>query len=401
MTILRRTISRRAFTGGSAGTLALGAPLLSRPALAQAEPLRIGWLAALTGPSSAPAVGFNRGVVYAVEAINAGGGVKGRKIELVTRDTQGDPTKAVNATQEMISAAKVHAIWGPTNSGEALATTPIMARFKMPNLHPCVVNSLIDTAKYPNAFRMAPSNSQWDDAVRGYVLKIVKAKKVAVIGDTTGYGTTAAGDSVTAFKKDGADVVYTAQIDSTQPDMMPDMLRMKNAGAEAIVMWSVSTGMAARMFNARAALNWDVPFVGHPSLGSGEVAGLIEKPANWEKVYVINYRSCSFDAAGKLPTRTQEFLDKSKGKIDLTNTLLWWVASGVDVIEIFAKAVTETGSSNSEDIIKFLNAQTKYPGLFGTYTWNTGEHNGFPTEEIVMGAANSSKDGALKLAPGY
>ena len=186
MTILRRTISRRAFTGGSAGTLALGAPLLSRPALAQAEPLRIGWLAALSGPSSAPAVGFNRGVVYAVEAINAGGGVKGRKIELVTRDTQGDPTKAVNATQEMISAAKVHAIWGPTNSGEALATTPIMARFKMPNLHPCVVNSLIDTAKYPNAFRMAPSNSQWDDAVRGYVLKIVKAKKVAVIGDTTG-----------------------------------------------------------------------------------------------------------------------------------------------------------------------------------------------------------------------
>ena len=39
--------------------------------------------------------------------------------------------------------AKVHAIWGPLNSGEALATTPIMARAKMPDIHPCVVESLI------------------------------------------------------------------------------------------------------------------------------------------------------------------------------------------------------------------------------------------------------------------
>ena len=150
---------------GSTAAL-LGAAPFPRPALAQTSPILIGWLAALTGPSSAPAIGFDRGVRFAVDEINAAGGVKGRKIELVTRDTQGDPTKAVNAAQDMISRQKVHAIWGPTNSGEALATTPIMARAKMPNMHPCVVDSLIDPAKYPNAFRIAPSNSQWDDAVR-------------------------------------------------------------------------------------------------------------------------------------------------------------------------------------------------------------------------------------------
>ena len=66
---------------------------------------------------------------------------------------------------------------------------------------------------------MAPSNSQWDDAVRNYCLNILKVKKIAVIGDTTGYGVTAVGASVTAFKKDGADVVYQANVDATQPDM--------------------------------------------------------------------------------------------------------------------------------------------------------------------------------------
>src|ERR1700709_918998 len=258
-------ISRRDVLLGGAGARSAATFSFPMPAPAKPEPVQMGWLAAMTGPSSAPTVGFNRGVIFAVDAINAAGGVKGRKIEVITRDTQGDPTKAVNATQELISQAKVHGLWGPVNSGEALATTPIMARAKMPNIHPCVVETLIDTTKYPNAFRMAPSNSQWDDAVRGYCLKILKAKKVAVIGDTTGYGVTAVGASVAAFKKDGADVVYQANIDPTQPDVTPDMLRAKNAGAEVIVVWSVTTGMEARMFNTRAAMHWDGAFAGHPS----------------------------------------------------------------------------------------------------------------------------------------
>src|SRR6202012_3657554 len=318
-----------------------------KPATAHSEPIKIGWLAAMTGPSSAPTVGFNRGVIFAVDSINAAGGVKGRKIEIITRDTPGDPTKAVNATQEMISQLKVHAIWGPVNSGEALATTPIMARAKMPDLHPCVVESLIDPAKYPNAFRTAPSNTQWDDAVRNYCLNVLKVKKIAVIGDTTGYGVTAVGASVAAFKKDGADVVYQANIDATQPDMTPDMLRAKNAGTEVIVVWSVATSMEARMFNTRAFMNCDGVFVGHPSLASGEIAGLVEKPANWEKVYAIGYKSCSYDAAGKLPAKSQDLVDRlTRANVALNDTLLWWIAGGIDAIEVMAKGVAESGSTD-------------------------------------------------------
>src|ERR1700690_3641469 len=175
-------ISRRDVLLGSAGTVGAATLPFPRPALAQSEPIKIGCLAAMTGPSSAPTIGFNRRVNFAADAINTGGGVKGRKIEIVMRDTEGDPTKAVKAAQELISQVKVHAIWGPLNSGEALATTPIMARGKIPDIHPCVVESLIDTRKFPNAFRMAPSNSQWDDAVRNYCLNILKVKKIAVIG---------------------------------------------------------------------------------------------------------------------------------------------------------------------------------------------------------------------------
>src|SRR4051794_15810744 len=98
-------IKRRGLTLGGAGLATAAGFGLAKPAIAQGEPIRIGWLAALTGPSSAPGIGFDRGVRHAVDAINAAGGVKGRRIEVIVRDTQGDPTKAVNAAQEMISRA--------------------------------------------------------------------------------------------------------------------------------------------------------------------------------------------------------------------------------------------------------------------------------------------------------
>lgn len=394
-------ISRRGFTFGSACAVGVAAQGLARPALAAGEPIRIGWLAALTGPSSAPAIGFDRGVHYAVDALNAAGGVKGRRIELIVRDTQGDPTKAVNAVQEMISRERVHAIWGPTNSGEALATTAIMARTKMPNVHPCFVDRLIDPVRYPNAFRMAPSNAQIDDAVSDYCVKNLGLKSVAVIGDTTGYGTTTVGTSTAAFQKRGASVVYHATIDPTQPDMTPDMLRMRNAGAQAIVVWSVSPGLCARLMNTRATMGWDVPLAGHPTMGSGEVGKLIAKPENWRKVYILGFRNCSFGADGKLPAHVQGFVDGVQGKIRLDDTTLWWVLDGVDAITLIANAVRETGGTDPAAMIAYWNTLAHYPGLYATYAFSKTQHNGLPTSELVMSEANSQHLGAYKLAPGY
>lgn len=389
-------------------SLALGLPLaaaasttMHRAMAADTSPIIIGYPAALTGPSSAPGVGQNRGVTYIVEQINAAGGVNGRKIEMITRDTQGDPTKAVNAVQEMMANDKVHAIFGPNNSGESLATTPIIARRGVPNIHCCGITSLIDEKKYPNAFRQTPNNDQASDPPRVYCQKILKINKVAVIGDSTGYGTSAVSDSVGNFKKNGGDVVYRGQIDATQPDMMPDMLRMKDAGAQAIIVWTVSTGMIARLLNARGSMGWDVPFVGHQAMGSGEVGHLLQKPEYWKNVFNEGFKNCSFGPDGKLPPRTQAFVDQAKGKISLENTSLWWIVSAVDAIQLIARAVQVSGSSSPEAIIGYWNTLNKYPGLFADYTFSLTQHNGFPTDELVMSQADSERDGAYALAPGY
>src|SRR3954466_3700837 len=131
---------RQALASTSAAVLA---STIAKPAIAQKAPIQIGYLPALTGPSSSTGVGINRGVQLAIQEINAAGGIDGRQIELITRDTQSDPTKAVNGAAEL-THQKVSVVLGPVNSGESLAVVPLLARANTPQVHPCWVDTLTD-----------------------------------------------------------------------------------------------------------------------------------------------------------------------------------------------------------------------------------------------------------------
>jgi branched-chain amino acid transport system substrate-binding protein len=146
----------------------------------------------------------------AVQEINAAGGIDGRQLELISRDTQSDPTKAVNGAAELTRGAKVQVVFGPVNSGEALAVVPMLARNNIPQVHPCWVDSLADAKKYPLCFRNGPTNQQIGGASNRYVVEVLKKKKVAVISDTTGYGTASVNAYVPMLKQIGAEVVYQA-----------------------------------------------------------------------------------------------------------------------------------------------------------------------------------------------
>jgi len=394
------SITRRQVLAGSAVSAASLASGLAAPAIAQNEPIKIGYLPALTGPSSSTGIGINRGTVLAVEEFNAAGGINGRKIELVVRDTQSDPTKAVNAVAELSQRQKVTIIWGPLNSGEALAATPLIARDKVPMLHPCWVDELIDVKKYPMSFRIAPTNTQVGAGANYYVVDVLKLKKVAVISDTTGYGTASVNTYVPMLKAKGAEVVYTNHVDAANPDLKPELLRMQSAGAQAIMPWSVNAGFLSRILNTRGAMGWDVPVVGQTTLGSGQTKALLEKPENWNKVYSNNFRNVCF-AGGKLPPRAQEFVDRlKKAKVEMGDTLLWWIALGWDGAKMMGETLKATGPK-ADDIVAHWNKTKGWPGVYGTVTWTPEQHNGFPDTEVVMCEVNSLKDGAFNLAPGY
>jgi branched-chain amino acid transport system substrate-binding protein len=267
-------------------------------------------------------------------------------------------------------------------------------------LHPCWVDELIDVKKYPMAFRIAPTNTQVGGGANYYVVDVLKLKKVAVISDTTGYGTASVNTYVPMLKAKGADVVYTNHVDAANPDLKPELLRMQSAGAQAIMPWSVNAGFLSRICNTRGAMGWDVPIVGQTTLGSGQTKALLEKPEYWNKVYSNNFRQVCY-ANGKLPPRAQEFVDRlKKAKIEFGDTLLWWVALGWDGAMMMADTF-KTAGTKADDIVGYMNKVKGWPGIYGTVTWTPEQHNGFPDSEVVMCEVNSLKDGAFNLAPGY
>jgi branched-chain amino acid transport system substrate-binding protein len=374
---------------------------IAKPAIAAKEPILIGYLPALTGPSSSTGVGINRGIQLAVQEINAAGGIDGRQMELITRDTQSDPTKAVNGAAELTRGQKVSVVFGPVNSGESLAVVPLLARTNTPQVHPCWVDSLTDPKRYPMCFRNAPTNQQIGSAANGYVMDVLKHKKVAVISDTTGYGTASVNAYVPMLKAKGADVVYQGNVDAANPDLKPELLRMRSAGAEAIMPWSVNAGFLSRIINTRGQMDWDVPIVGQTTLGSGQTQALLEKPDYWAKVYPNNFRSVCYTADGKLSDRTNAFLERLKSaKIELGDTLLWWIALGYDSPRMIAEAMKAVGTE-AEQVVGYLNGLKQFPGVYGDISFTPERHDGYPDAEVVMVEANSLKDGAFKLAPGY
>lgn len=364
------------------------------------EAIRIGWLSSLTGPLSSAAIAENQGVQFAVEEINKAGGVNGRKLELVTRDTAGDPTKAVNLAKQLAFTEKVHFVIGPVNSGESLATVPIVSKAGIPNLVIGTVDELVDAKKFPNAFRAINTNRQWIEAANAHALNTLKRKKVAVIGDTSGYGTSSAKTAAELLEKAGVKPVYSVLIDPNKTDLTDEMNKAKAAGADVIMPWSAATGLLARLLNTRGDMGWDVPIVGHPALMAPAIRKLLNKPEYWNNTVAAGYVSTTYDDKGKLPANTQALIDKlhgkmGKGEIDY---MLWWVALGYDTVKIVEHAVKQAGGTDPKALQKALENTKGLQGVYATYSWTADQRNGFPDNQIVMNQANSFKDGAYRAA---
>ena len=105
--ILKRTVLM-------AGVLAAG--------LVSAQDLKLGYNGDLSAsPSAQSGHAAVLGMQAAVDDINAAGGVLGRKFTIVTRDDQSQPPKSIQNMSDLIDNEKVIAVFGPTNSGNAMA----------------------------------------------------------------------------------------------------------------------------------------------------------------------------------------------------------------------------------------------------------------------------------------
>ena len=159
------------------------------------EPIRLGYMGGLTGRNGDLGIAGRDGVLLAVETINAGGGVNGKRLDLLIRDDKSDVEEAKRVVGDLVSA-KVAAVVGPMTSVVAMAAVPLVNDAKVLSLSPTVSTSDL-AGKDDHFIRL---NLNWDTAAASadHLVDALRIKKAALIYDTSNRSYT--GSLADAFK---------------------------------------------------------------------------------------------------------------------------------------------------------------------------------------------------------
>jgi branched-chain amino acid transport system substrate-binding protein len=223
------TISRRQFVGGvaGAGIASMAAP--QRVVAQNAGPVRVGLLAAKTGPLASGGIDMEAALtMFLKERDNT---LAGRKIELIVADTAGVPATARTKAQELIEKNDVHCIIGPLAAFEALAIADYLTEKQMPTLGVAAAEDMTQRHPSPWFIRLTSTAAQCAYPLAEYSAKELKYKKVVTIADDFAYGHEMCAGFQRVFEDNGGKIIQKIFTPLSTPDYGSYVAQVKSADA--------------------------------------------------------------------------------------------------------------------------------------------------------------------------
>lgn len=152
--------------------------------------IRIGWTADMPGVGATFYASQKKALELFIEETNAAGGVLGKKLELIIRDSKLKPDVGATMARELVLSEKCDFLIGPTSSGVALAVSKVAKEFKkIVYFHTSNTNKLTTTDFHPYMFQVVPHTGIEG---RGIAMFIAKSpyKRICFIGPDYAYGHT-------------------------------------------------------------------------------------------------------------------------------------------------------------------------------------------------------------------
>jgi branched-chain amino acid transport system substrate-binding protein len=226
-------LSRRAFMTSA---LAVEFALMTRIARGQdSQPLRAGMVRPLTGRFASSYAPLFVAARIAVDEINAGGGILGRKIQIVDEDDDGSPAKEPGVMKKL-SDEGVRIVLGPVGTSQALSALPVATNAKMIVGSGSFGYEAQDGAKYPYHFQFIFNNFVQAAATVQYIVDRRQIKEVGIIQETTGWGQGYGMGIVNELKKRGLTPVAFETFALSTTDLKPYVRNVQKSGAEAFVL---------------------------------------------------------------------------------------------------------------------------------------------------------------------
>ena len=217
---------------------------------ASAQDIKLGYNGDLSAsPSAQSGHAAVLGMEAAIADINAAGGLLGRKLMLVTRDDTSAPPKSIQNMSDLIDNEKVAAVFGPTNSGNAMAWKHIANQKKTPVIGNVASGTDITKAMSPGAenymFRVSMVDREQVASLMAYVKKnAAQSKVIGLMAETTGYGQGGLKDMQEIAELQGIKPAGTERFGVGDTDMTSQLNKMKAAGVDTLVVWAQGTPIA-------------------------------------------------------------------------------------------------------------------------------------------------------------
>ncbi len=369
--------------------LATAIALCASTSAIAAEPIKIGVSGPFTGGSSPMGVSMRDGVKLAADEINKKGGILGRQIQLIERDDQADNSRGIQVTQELIDKEHVIATLGYINTGVSLASQRFYQEARIPVLNNVATGSLVTKQFLPPqhtdnyVFRTSANDTIQSAMIVREAIDTRKFTKVAILADSTNYGQLGREDLEKALAAKNVKPVAVEKFNIKDVDMTAQLLKAKEAGAQAILTYAIGPELA-QIANGMEKLGWKVPMIGSWTLSMGNFidnAGangegarmpqtFIQEPNTPKrKAFIAAYQKAYNPANGRIPSPVS-------------------AAQGYDSTYILAAAIKQAGSTDGVKIREALeNLNEKVDGVITVYDhpYTHDDHEAITINMPVMG----------------
>ncbi|WP_347309915.1 branched-chain amino acid ABC transporter substrate-binding protein [Defluviimonas sp. SAOS-178_SWC] len=366
-------LSRR----GVLTTFALAATVALAPlgAVAQDKPkIKLGFIGPVSGGNAQQGLGAQNGFLLAIDQANAGD--YPYQVEGVALDDASDPQTGVGAAMKLVNDPEVVAAIGHWNSPVALATMPVFNRFQMPLIVWGAISPKITDQNLPEVTRVTPTLLAENLPLAQWAASDLGVKSVAIVADTSDYGTGNADAFGSFFAAAGGQIVSTDLLPVGTTDFRAILTKIKDAGADAIYFGGVITE-AGILRKQQVELGLDIPMFGISGFYDPEFIALAGGAAEGTMV--------SYPAAQSNPKLDQMHADYAAHGFAEPESP--YTKYAYDAANILLAAIRETGIDDKAALAAAIRG-ISYDGVLGTTTFDANGQTQIPVEveiKVVKG----------------
>lgn len=348
----------------------------------QAQDIRIGYNADQSASGVAELGTAGRwGFEAAIEDINKAGGILGRKVVGIIRDDLGAPPKSIQNMTELLDSENVAAVVGPANSGNALAWLHLPQQKKIPVVVPIATATDITTryAKTPQnyLFRISMVDREQIALLVAYAVKASKSQKIAIIGDSTGYGQGGIKDTTEVLALHGVKPVAVEKFGPKDTDMTSQLAKIKAAGADVVIVYAIADG-SAHVLRSMEKIGY-LP----TTLGTwGNLSSLMPRIAGQKLAeHIIIAASTTEDSNA----RTKSLGERVRKNFP-TMTTFACAAQTYDSVMLLAAAMKKAGTIDGEKVAAALETIDGVQGVIKTYNkpFSKTDHEGLTVADFYL-----------------